>query len=160
MTGSEYRAIYGGTATFDSTPVATTDVLIKHTYNGDTDFNGQVNFDDYVRVDNGFNNHLSGWVNGDFDYNGAVNFDDYVLIDFAFNSQNGTLGHALSVIDGSELDRGSLNDPAVRMVQQHLAEFGQDYATHFAAAVPEPVSAAFVAISAVGLVTRRTRRRA
>jgi hypothetical protein len=50
-----------------------------------------VNFDDYVRTDNGFNNRRSGWVNGDFDLNDQVNFDDYVLIDLAFNTQSGTL---------------------------------------------------------------------
>jgi hypothetical protein len=64
---------------------------VKYTYYGDTDFNGKVNFDDYVRTDSGFNNHLSGWLNGDFDGNGVVNFDDYVLIDLAFNTQNTTL---------------------------------------------------------------------
>ena len=50
-----------------------------------------MNFDDYVRTDNGFNNHLSGWFNGDFDYNGVVDFDDYSLIDQAFNTQTGAL---------------------------------------------------------------------
>ena len=50
-----------------------------------------MNFDDYVKTDNGFNNHLTGWVNGDFDGNGAVNFDDYVLIDLAFNTQGSAL---------------------------------------------------------------------
>jgi hypothetical protein len=47
-----------------------------------------VTFDDYVRTDNGFNNHLSGWANGDFDSNGVVNFDAYVLIDMFFNTQS------------------------------------------------------------------------
>jgi hypothetical protein len=60
---------------------------VKYTYYGDTDFNGTVNFDDYVRTDSGFNNHRTGWLNGDFDLNGNVNFDDYVLIDLAFNTQ-------------------------------------------------------------------------
>jgi hypothetical protein len=50
-----------------------------------------VNFDDYVRTDSGFNNHLNHWINGDYDGNGQVNFDDYVLIDLAFNTQSGTL---------------------------------------------------------------------
>jgi hypothetical protein len=50
-----------------------------------------VNFDDYVRTDNGFNNHLGGWLNGDFDGNNQVNFDDYVLIDLAYNNQTGPL---------------------------------------------------------------------
>jgi hypothetical protein len=54
---------------------------------GDTDGNGVIDFNDYARVDFGFNNHLSGWGNGDFDRNGVVDFDDYALIDYAFNVQ-------------------------------------------------------------------------
>ena len=67
------------------------DVLVKYTYYGDTDFNGVVNFDDYARIDGGFNNNRSGWLNGDFDYIGGVNFDDYALIDLSFNTQGATL---------------------------------------------------------------------
>jgi hypothetical protein len=58
---------------------------------GDTDLNNTINFDDYVRTDNGFNNRRTGWTNGDFDGNGSVNFDDYVLIDQAFNTQTAVL---------------------------------------------------------------------
>ncbi|MBC8105014.1 MAG: hypothetical protein H7Z14_00360 [Anaerolineae bacterium] len=54
---------------------------------GDTDGNGVVDFDDYARIDQGFNNNLTGFENGDFDYNGIVDFDDYSIIDQAFNSQ-------------------------------------------------------------------------
>jgi len=46
---------------------------------------------DYVRTDNGFNNHRTGWTNGDFNYNNIINFDDYVLIELAFNTQSDTL---------------------------------------------------------------------
>ena len=60
---------------------------MKYTYDGDTDFNGIVNFDDYARIDSGFNNGGSTWFQGDFDLNGTVNFDDYSLIDLAFNTQ-------------------------------------------------------------------------
>jgi hypothetical protein len=91
MEASDYQSIYGAGATFDGQAIDTTAVLVKYTYYGDADFNGRVNFDDYVKTDNGFNNHLTGWVNGDFDGNGRVNFDDYVLIDLAFNTQSGTL---------------------------------------------------------------------
>jgi len=66
-------------------------VLVKYTYYGDTQLSGDVNFDDYVRVDVGFNTGLTGWSNGDFNYSGAVNFDDYVLIDVGFNTQGGGL---------------------------------------------------------------------
>ena len=65
--------------------------MVKYTYYGDADFNGQVNFDDYSRTDAGFSTGRSGWLNGDFDGNGVVNFDDYSLIDLAFNSQGVSL---------------------------------------------------------------------
>ena len=53
-----------------------------------------MNFDDYSRIDAGFNNNRTGWINGDFDMSGMVDFDDYSLIDLAFNSQSGTIGTA------------------------------------------------------------------
>jgi photosystem II stability/assembly factor-like uncharacterized protein len=91
MDAGDFRSIYGANATFHGHTIDETAVIVKYTYYGDADFNGRVNFDDYVRADTGFNNHRSGWTNGDFDGNGAVNFDDYVLIDLAFNTQSGTL---------------------------------------------------------------------
>jgi hypothetical protein len=91
MEATDFKSIYGSGAAFDGEPIDTTAVVVKYTYYGDTDFNGKVNFDDYVRTDAGFNNHRSGWLNGDFDGNGRVNFDDYVLIDLAFNTQSGVL---------------------------------------------------------------------
>jgi hypothetical protein len=66
-------------------------VLVKYTYYGDADFNGSVDFDDYVRIDQGFNFGLTGWLNGDFDGSGGVDFDDAVLIDLGFNLQTAPL---------------------------------------------------------------------
>jgi fibronectin-binding autotransporter adhesin len=79
----------GGTWTnsFDGQPVTATDVLIKYTFFGDTNFDGVVNSSDYIAIDNGFSKSLSGWRNGDFNYDGVVNGDDYTLIDNAFNTQ-------------------------------------------------------------------------
>jgi hypothetical protein len=91
MTGSEYLAKYGGTATFNGSAVSSGDVLVKYTYYGDADLNGQVNYDDYAKIDAGFSNSRTGWFNGDFDYNGVVNFDDYALIDRGFLNQGGVL---------------------------------------------------------------------
>jgi hypothetical protein len=85
--GSDYLSIYGPGAAFAGESVNNSSVLVKFTYYGDADFNGQVNFDDYSRTDAGFSTGRSGWLNGDFDGNGTVNFDDYSLIDLAFNSQ-------------------------------------------------------------------------
>ena len=62
---------------------------------GDADTNGVINFDDYARIDSGFNNQLTGWSNGDFNYDGVVNFDDYALIDLAFNTRDGAFPGSL-----------------------------------------------------------------
>ena len=58
---------------------------------GGANNDGVITFDDYVRIDLGFNNHLTGFRNGDFNYDGVVNFDDYVIIDIAFNQQGSRL---------------------------------------------------------------------
>ena len=90
LAGEEYSSV-GGNGTFDGEAYATADTLVKYTYNGDANFSGSVTFDDYVRIDVGFNQQRTGWLNGDFNYSGSVNFDDYVLIDVTFNSQSGAL---------------------------------------------------------------------
>jgi len=154
LQGSEYLAA-SGTNTFDGSTVAAANVLVKYTWYGDTDFNGRVNFDDYVRIDTGFNNHLSGWLNGDFDLNGTVNFDDYVLIDLAFNVQSGTLSRALAFFQGSA---DPINAPALELISQHAEAFGEGYTRSFLAAVPEPVGAVMVLSMAPFLVSRRRRR--
>jgi len=110
---------------------------IGDTYYGDTDFQGTVNFDDYSRIDDGFNNHLSGWQNGDFDYNGTINLNDYALIDTAFNSQSGTLGKALSFLGGTS---HTSSDPALQKVSEHLQQFGDSYKNTFLATAAAPAA--------------------
>jgi prepilin-type N-terminal cleavage/methylation domain-containing protein len=159
LTGGEYRSIYGAGASFEGSSVADSDVLVKYTWYGDTDFNGTVNFDDYVRTDNGFNNQLSGFANGDFDLNGTVNFDDYVLIDLAFNTQSGTLARAMHFIDGSDRSPQGMESPALRALEQHFAEFGQPYASAFLASVPEPFVAGIAgAVTGAVVIGGRHRR--
>ena len=64
------------------------DALLNFRYlQGDLNGDGEINFDDYVIIDYGFNNGLSGYANGDVNRDGDINFDDYVLIDLAFNNQ-------------------------------------------------------------------------
>jgi hypothetical protein len=89
--GDQFVDVHGPGATFHGRSVSPDDVLVQYTLYGDTDFNGVVNFDDYARIDAGFNNNRSGWFNGDFDLNGVINFDDYALIDLAFNTQGPAL---------------------------------------------------------------------
>jgi hypothetical protein len=158
--GADFRQANGPSATFDGSPVADNDVLVKYTWYGDTDFNGRVNFDDYVRIDNGFNSHLTGWFNGDFDLNGQVNFDDYVMIDLAFSAQSGTLARAISFMDGSNPEAGTMSDPALRRVKDHVEQFGSDYAQQFLSAVPEPAILNFGGmVTSVTMLARRRARR-
>ena len=90
LSGAEYSSV-GGAGTFAGQSYGASDTLVKYTYNGDANFSGTVTFDDYVKIDTGFNTGLTGWLNGDFNFSGSVNFDDYVLIDVAFNSQGSPL---------------------------------------------------------------------
>ncbi|CAN5413941.1 hypothetical protein BH09PLA1_BH09PLA1_21980 [soil metagenome] len=155
ISGGEFLSLNGENATFNLFTVTATDVLVKLTYYGDTDLNNVVNFDDYARTDAGFNNTLTGWLNGDFDYNGVVNFDDYALIDLAFNSQMQTLARAVSFLNGDDRSERGMNDPALRIVQEHFAQFGEGYAQQFLNSVPEPASAIAAAMLTAPLLVRR-----
>src|SRR5262249_53576759 len=116
LKGSQYTSVAG--PTFDGLPVAANDVVGKFTWYGDTDFSGRVDFDDYQRIDNGYQSAGSDWFHGDLNYDGHVDFDDYMLIDLAFNSQNGTILRALRWLggDGSQ----DMSDPPLQMVEQHF----------------------------------------
>ncbi len=100
----------GGTlmSTFDGQVVTNTDVLIKYTFVGDADLSGTISAADYLLIDNGFQNSLTGWRNGDFNYDGSINGDDYALIDNAFNTQGSTTFAAAP----TELIAAQLPEPA------------------------------------------------
>ena len=155
LRGEEYQSVNG--ETFDDQPIEGSDLLVKYTWYGDTDFNGRINFDDYVRTDNGFNNGLTGWLNGDFDGNGQINFDDYVLIDLAFNVQDGTMRRALSFLDGSDHE-APMREASLQRIEQHFAAFGQPYARSFLATVPEPQVALPAVVGIAGSYISRRRR--
>ena len=169
--GSEFLAWNGGTATFSGFQVDSSSVLVKYTWNGDANLDGRVTFDDYVRIDTGFNTHLTAWSNGDFNYDGVVNFDDYVLIDIAFNAQNGTLARAMNWISGDDrssepgsgrTDFGELSRAAtgVEIVIEHFDQFGTAYGQAFLAAVPEPSAFLLSGLPALATIPRRRHPRA
>ncbi len=90
LESSEYFASSGAT-TFAGEALDDTAVLVKCTYFGDVDFNGQVDGTDYNIIDFGFLTGRSGWANGDVDGNGQVDGTDYNSIDFAFLTQDRVL---------------------------------------------------------------------
>jgi hypothetical protein len=69
-------------------------ILIRYTYDGDSDVNGLLDADDYARMDAGYANRAiaKGFYNGDLDYSGTVDSDDYFLIDRASATASAPLG--------------------------------------------------------------------
>jgi hypothetical protein len=121
-------ALYTSIHPFDGVVPGANDVLVKYTYYGDADLNGEVDGTDYTRIDNGYLGHATGWFNGDFNYDGVVNGSDYTLIDNAFNTQ------------------GAQEDIEVASV---TAQVGS------ATSVPEPSSGLVVALAGLSLLRRR-----
>ena len=161
ISGADYASVGHGDHLFDGTPFVNSDTVVKYTWMGDANLDGRVTFDDYVKIDTGFNTGLTGWFNGDFNYSGAVTFDDYVLIDISFNQQTGTLGRAVDWISGDDRSTAGLDAPGMGEVIDHLNQFGSAYGAAFLAAVPEPATAgALGAVAAATLLGRRRRRQA
>lgn len=156
LSGAQYKQIYGPGATFDGFAVSNDAAIVKYTCYGDSDFNGIVNFDDYARIDAGFNAGGNMWFQGDFDNNNQINFDDYSLIDLAFNTQSGTLVRAMDYLEGEDRSLRGMDGAALRMVVDHFDQFGTAYATSFLSSVPEPTQLSWV-LGTVALARKRKR---
>jgi hypothetical protein len=86
--GAGQRLFGSGTSAglFDGQDAVLTDVLVKYTYFGDANLDGSVDQSDDALLEQGFNNHLTGWYNGDFNYDGVIDGADYTLFDNTFNT--------------------------------------------------------------------------
>ncbi len=89
---AEASDVFGlaGSATelFSNEVVDSTSILIKYTYGGDANLDGQINADDYALIS--FNDNVptaNHYFNGDFNFDGDINADDFALIDFNRSSQ-------------------------------------------------------------------------
>ena len=90
-----YRTTLGlslaSSTTFDGQTVNSNDLLIKFTWYGDTNLDGQVDGSDYSRLDSAFISGTTGWYNGDLNYDGSLNGSDYTLIDNTIGTQEAVL---------------------------------------------------------------------
>jgi hypothetical protein len=124
----------GSFASFGGQSVDNTSILVKYTYSGDTNLDGQVDITDLGNLATSW--QVAGlWVNGDLDYSGFIDITDLGLL--ATNWQAGV---------GSPL-RPSLGEALVALGLP-------------SAAVPEPLGAATLTCAAaiLGSLRRRNRR--
>jgi hypothetical protein len=81
---------------FNGEAVDANTVLLKYTYYGDRDLDGDIDADDYAGMDTGFANRANPnslvfphqpWRDGDPNLTNSINSDDYFAIDNAFSNQ-------------------------------------------------------------------------
>jgi hypothetical protein len=86
--------------TFNGEAVDANTVLLKYTWYGDRNLDGDVDADDYAGIDDGFANRGNAnnltfprqpWMVGDLNLSNSVNSDDYFMIDNAFSNQTSVL---------------------------------------------------------------------
>jgi hypothetical protein len=75
--------------TFAGQTVDANSILVKYALNGDLNWDGIVNFDDYYTINQGFVSAgaKTGYFWGDVNYDGKINFDDYWLMNHAYYAQ-------------------------------------------------------------------------
>jgi hypothetical protein len=71
------------TTTWNGRTVDATSVIVKYTYMGDIDLNGEINGDDYFFIDSNIVNSgaVFGYLAGDIDLDGDIDGDDYFWLD-------------------------------------------------------------------------------
>jgi autotransporter-associated beta strand protein len=107
-------------------------IEIKYTLLGDVDLNGVVNGIDFGILAANFNKGVSRWDQGDFNFDGIVNGIDFGSLAANFNQgANGAAG--VAALDAFAAANGLMAD------------------------VPEPGTAALVAVAAAGLLRRKSR---
>jgi autotransporter-associated beta strand protein len=71
------------------------DILVRNTWLGDADLNGEIDFVDFTRFADAFaNGGPANWTSGDFDDNGAVNGMDFEQIVAGLNAQGERISSA------------------------------------------------------------------
>lgn len=116
---------------------ASNSIIVKTTYIGDANLDGQIDADDFALIDRGFAKRLGTWSDGDFNYDGVVTSADYFQIDRTYFQQ------------GAPLSPGYL---ALRESQ-----FGADYVSDLLVSIPEPSLISCILVGGVLMVGGRRR---
>jgi hypothetical protein len=74
---------YGSEAMWHGQRVRGSSTLVRYTWAGDANLDGELNGDDYFAIDSHIlqSGAVFGYHNGDFDYNDVIDGDDYFIID-------------------------------------------------------------------------------
>jgi hypothetical protein len=116
-------------AVFSGQTVDAGNTLVKYTYLGDADLNGQVDVNDLGKLASAWQS-AGLWTDGDFDYSGTVNVNDLGLLASSWQA--------------------GVGDPLAPSLDDALRAFGLA-----SVAVPEPASVSLLVAAAVGLCRRR-----
>jgi hypothetical protein len=140
--------LYGSGNLFGGLTPGASDILIKYTYVGDLNLDGQVDGSDYSLIDGGYagsaGTATGGWLNGDINGDGVIDGSDYTMLDNAFNNQQAALKPAAVVAATTAVPTSRVASPRIvatktsPAVQKH-GRFGSRPIT--AAAVPPAVYA-------------------
>jgi hypothetical protein len=80
------------TALWEGQTVDATTVIVKYTYAGDANLDGQIDAGDYGTLDYFIQTEFAfGYANGDFNYDGFIDPADYGLIDYVIQMQGAPL---------------------------------------------------------------------
>ncbi|MDB5325597.1 MAG: autotransporter-associated beta strand repeat family protein [Phycisphaerales bacterium] len=104
-------------------------ITVRYTLLGDANLDGSVNFNDFLVLQNNFN-QPGIFVQGDFNYDGVVNFNDFLVLQNNFNQ--------------------SVSGVAPGVSKAEIAAM-----TAFASSVPEPTSLAVLGLGAAAMLRRR-----
>lgn len=95
---------------FADQAVDASSILVKYTWRGDVNLDGEVNLGDYFIVDSGYLGKGRGYAKGDVNLDGEINLNDYFLVDSAYLNQRGGLLNRGAVM-ASVVDQSPSHDP-------------------------------------------------
>jgi hypothetical protein len=88
-----------GISTFDGISVTSTDILVKYTYIGDANLDGEVNNSDFVILAHNFGASPADWSQADFNYDGVVGPTDFgIFATYDDSGTGGSFGNPLAVV--------------------------------------------------------------